>query len=75
MREATGELNMTLVVLSSVAILAAFFFMVLWPIINNGQKSQLDCNKAVCGKKVDGNGYVDCHIPNETDNFKCKYKG
>ena len=32
MREATGELNSTLIVVMAIAALAAFFFMWIWPV-------------------------------------------
>ena len=75
MKEATGELNMSLVVISSVAILSAFFFTVLWPLIDKGQEAQANCSKAICEKNADSNGMVECHLKGETDTFKCKYKG
>lgn len=75
MKEATGELNMSVVVISSIAILSAFFYTVIWPMINENQKQQVSCSKAICGKKVDSNGMVKCHLENENEEFLCKYKG
>lgn len=86
MKEATGELNMTIIVSISIGILAAFFFGFLWPIINNNFKTTSQCNKAICecskktradienqtGKK----NYCLCHDKNEEDNtFYCPFKG
>lgn len=86
MKEATGELNMTIIVSISIGILAAFFFGFLWPIINNNFKNTSQCNKAVCecskktradienqtGKK----NYCLCHDKKEEDNtFYCPFKG
>lgn len=48
MKEATGELNMTVIVAISIGILAAFFFGYLWPLINNNFQSTSQCNKAYC---------------------------
>lgn len=48
MKEATGELNMTVIVSISIGILAAFFFTVLWPMINGNFQRNSQCNKAVC---------------------------
>ena len=36
MKEATGELNMTLIVVVIVALLSFFFFSVIWPNIKGG---------------------------------------
>lgn len=76
MKEATGELNMSIVVISSVALLAAFFYTVLWPMIDKSQKTQLNCKNAICPKKdSDGDGLVECHLKGENETFVCKYKG
>ena len=48
MKEATGELNMAVIVAISIGILAAFFFGFLWPMINDNFQKTAQCNKAVC---------------------------
>lgn len=83
MKEATGELNMSVVVISSIAILSAFFYTVLWPMINENQNQQVNCSKAIClvkdpNKDVDKNGYVKCKYKdkkNQEHDIICKYKG
>ena len=78
MREATGELNMTYVVVTLVAGLVAFFYFVVWDkLIKPQQTADVGCAAAVCPKKdTDGDGWVQCkdkdgnNLPN-----KCKYKG
>lgn len=79
MKEATGELNLSVIVISSVAILAAFFYTVLWQMINHNQQSQVNCSKAICNKPTDEDltpEYVTCHMPGDDDEtFECKYKG
>ncbi len=76
MKEATGELNMSLVVISSVAILVAFFYGVIWPIMDKNQEQQMNCSKAICAKKDTNNdGMVDCHLKGKTETFSCKFKG
>lgn len=40
MKEATGELNMTVVTLVAVAALAAMFYLVIWPIIQTSIVTQ-----------------------------------
>lgn len=70
MKEATGELNMTVIVAISIGILAAFFFGWLWPLINNNFKSTSQCNKAYCNCSEE----VREQVSNETGrkgNCKC----
>lgn len=85
MKEATGELNMSIVVISSIAILSAFFYTILWPMINENQKQQTNCSKAICKVKNPSkdvtNGIIDhCYYvdkdgsPHDLDHV-CKYKG
>ena len=40
MKEATGELNMTVVTLVAVAALGALFYLVLWPVIQTSIATQ-----------------------------------
>ncbi len=78
MKEATGELNMALVVVISIGVLATFFFTVLWPQLKHNFQSQADCNRAKCdcGNLVVENNvkYCTCKI-NNGEEFKCVYKG
>ncbi len=78
MREATGELNMSVIVITLVAILVAFFYGVIWPMIDKSQEAQMNCSKAVCEKSADSDGYVNCTYSKKdgtTSNIQCKYKG
>ena len=50
MKEATGDLNMTVVVVLIVAALVAFFSMAVWPMVKNGIKSEANCSDAICLK-------------------------
>ena len=45
MKEATGELNLAVIVAISIGILAAFFFGVLWPMIHGNFEKNSQCNK------------------------------
>ena len=83
MKEAAGELNTTIIVVISVGILSAFFFTVLWPIINNNFKKNVDCDKAICDcakdKRNDKNEFK-CYIKDKdgnivVDDLWCVYKG
>lgn len=83
MKEATGELNMAVVVAISIAILAAFFFSYLWPLIDNNFQRTSQCNKAVCDCNllVNNNGIDYCTCwPEGSDRtseseFYCLYRG
>lgn len=46
MKEATGELNMTVVTVVAVAALMVFFYAVIWPTIKTGMALNNACNTA-----------------------------
>lgn len=80
MKEATGELNMTVVVVLAVGILSVFFFAILWPSIKNTYISTSRCNDAVCGNEPNGNNMVDCIYYDKNgkqvgSGFQCPWKG
>ncbi len=80
MKEATGELNLAVVVAISIGILAAFFFSYLWPLISNNFERTTQCDKAVCDcselVEIEGVEYCTCWIDgNETNQFNCVFKG
>ena len=74
MKEANSELLSGLIVVVAVAILVAFFYFTVWPLIDDNFKKQTSCDKAVCTNKPDADGYVDCTL-NGSSTFKCPYKG
>ena len=78
MKEATGELDMTLVVAIIVGLLASFFYFSIWPKI--GESQNTDCARAVCKKEtLNKDGFVRCKVKNqdgtEENDVLCKYKG
>ena len=78
MKEATSELNMTVVVVVLIGSLSAFFFGVLWPRLNGNLHSKTKCSDAVCPPACVTNGKEkECH-PNWADpkhqTIKCTYK-
>ena len=81
MKEATGELNSTVIVVISVGILSAFFFTVLWPMIHNNFKKNVDCDKAICNcsKEVrNTKNQCKCQVKDDDGNvieLWCDYKG
>ena len=48
MKEATGELNMTVVTVVAIAAVAAFFYAFVWPNIKNTIESSTNCTNAIC---------------------------
>ncbi len=85
MKEAVGELNITVIVVVSVALLAFFFFSVLWPSINSNFKHNTNCDDAICvcddrgenGKcLLKAGSAIECHVKgNENEKITCPWKG
>ncbi len=48
MKEATGELNMTVITVVAIAAVAAFFYAFIWPAIKNTLNRTTLCNSASC---------------------------
>ena len=82
MKEATGELNMTVVIVIAVASLAAFFYTIIWPAISNNFHSNAKCADAICTCNDNNNKcqMAKCHVVDEEGNkvgdyFQCPWKG
>ena len=77
MKEATGELNATVVVILAIGILMAFFYYTIWPIVKTNFERNSQCSKAICESCPSGTcEYVDCYSKNDPNiTFKCVYKG
>ena len=63
MKEAQGELNMTVIVVILVALLSFFFFTYLWPGISANFAHNTMCDEAICT------------CPEKDLNGKCTYTG
>ena len=61
MKEATGELNMTVVTVVAIAAVAAFFYAFVWPGIKNNIKASTYCATAVCYD----NDVKNCHYKDD----------
>lgn len=48
MKEATGELNMTVITVVAIAAVAAFFYAFVWPMVKNNITSSTRCANAIC---------------------------
>ena len=62
MKEATGELNMTVITVVAIAAVAAFFYAFVWPSIKNSIAASTACSQGA-GTSVGTagtDGYVDC---------------
>ena len=80
MKEATGELNSTVIVVVAVGLLAAFFFSVIWPSVKGNFEKNADCANAVCDVGINAsnnNVLVECYAPKDTKKeiFTCPYRG
>ena len=76
MREATGELNITLIVVMAIAALAAFFFIWVWPVYRENYMRDESCADAVCDIGYDSTGLAFCYTPGSpADLFTCPYRG
>jgi len=80
MKEATGELNMTVVVVIAVGVLAAFFYTILWPMLRDNYNASSKCSDAICdASTVDSSGMATCkYYKNGSqvgNSFKCAWKG
>ncbi len=61
MKEATGELNMTVVTVVAIAAVGAFFYLVIWPSIRANLEAQVHCSSAVqCTKCNADNSDCEC---------------
>ena len=79
MKEATGELNVTVIVLTLVGLLMAFFFYTVWPMVKHNFVKETNCSKAICEPCADGTHTCKtriCHMEDdETETFECVNKG
>ena len=48
MKEATGELNMTVVTVVAIAAIGAFFYAFVWPAIKENINRTTRCANAIC---------------------------
>ncbi len=58
MKEATGELNMTVITVVAIAAVGAFFYAFVWPNIQSTIERNTKCANATC-KGGDGE-FMDC---------------
>lgn len=75
MKEATGELNMTVIAVVAIAAVGAFFYAFIWPQVSKSIKKNTKCADAYCEPGCVGNckcDYTDDEGNQET--IYCKVK-
>lgn len=84
MKEATGELNLTVIVVIIVALLSFFFFSIVWPNIRTNFRHTTNCDDAICpcpsydseGKCNYTGTTVECYVKgNKNQKIICSWKG
>ena len=73
MKEATGELNMTVITVVAIAAVGAFFYAFVWPSVKNSITSSTKCSSAICPDTCT-TGVCDCTYYEGTtsETVKCK---
>ena len=64
MKEATGELNITVITVVAIAAIAAFFYAFIWPSIKNNLNRQTLCSAAY-NCSAPANGTMSCKALNK----------
>lgn len=87
MKETTGELNITLIVVIGIAILVAFFYFVIWPNLDANFQANSKCSRAICQNPCkDSKGaknscddaigqLVKCKVQGSDVDIYCPWKG
>ena len=78
MKEATGELNLTVVIVATVGLLSVFFFSMVWPKIKENFAKSAKCSMAICEPCNTGHDckQVKCYVKGKKSiTFYCPYKG
>ena len=72
MKEATGELNMTVITVVAIAAIAAFFYAFVWPALKKNIENSQKCASAICSSTCD-KGVCNCTTI-DGENIKCAQK-
>ena len=86
MKEATAELNLSVVVLLIIGVLFLFFYGTVWPDIKSDFDGNTKCNEAICechnrdanGCHYSGGEMITCQYKDKDGNLvniKCPWKG
>lgn len=69
MKEATGELNMTVITVVAIAAVAAFFYAFVWPAIRTTIIASTNCASAQCNGCTSTGGVTKCTSCMYGENF------
>ena len=69
MKEATGELNMTVVTVVAIAAVAAFFYAFVWPSIKTSIIASTNCASAQCSQCTSTGDSTKCTACYYGENF------
>ncbi len=74
MKEATGELNMTVITVVAIAAVAAFFYAFVWPAIKNNINNSTKCAQATCPSSCTAGSTCECEYldGDKVEKVKCK---
>jgi hypothetical protein len=75
MKEATGELNMTVVTVVAIAAVATFFYAFVWPSIKTNILNSTKCASATCPKTCTTGSTCTCQYINDqgtAEDVTCK---
>ena len=75
MKQAIGDLNLTIIIVIAVAGLVALFSLAVWPMIKDGLNQSTNCSDAICRNCDEISGMCDCTMPNGSGDFQCPFKG
>ena len=75
MKEATGELNMTVITVVAIAAVGAFFYAFVWPRIKSSINNNTKCADAICPDTCKSGSTCKCTYIKEdgsTESVTCK---
>lgn len=81
MKQATGELNGSVITVMAVATLTVLFFTVIWPMIRANLENDSQCSSAVCDNGFipsgENEGMAYCYNRNDPSRepFMCPFRG
>ena len=77
MKEATGELNGSVISVMAVASLTVLFFTFVWPMLKQNLVKDANCADAVCDIGYNSNLMVTCYDPDDVKQvyYECPFKG
>lgn len=76
MKEATGELNMTVITVVAVVAVGAFFTIFILPGLKDSISGQTICANGAnykVGSNARSAGYINCGTVNSSGKFTCRY--